>query len=180
MKKAVLIFILSTVLSVFATTGIKKFTLNSRNFKDGNAIPLKFTKAFGGENISPQLAWKNPPAGTKSYVITCIDIHPVAQNWVHWITINIPANVSSIDEDASCGSMPKGAKELNNSFKAKGWGGPRPPAGTGVHQYVFTIYALDKAVVKTRVKLLSEEKLLRLLKGKILGKASIIGTYQQK
>ena len=32
-------------------------------------------KGFGcsGENISPQLSWRNPPAGTKSYAITVFD-----------------------------------------------------------------------------------------------------------
>ena len=180
MKKAVLIFVVSTILSVFAIAETKKFTLNSKNFENGGAIPLKFTKVFGGENISPQLSWRNPPAGTKSYVITCIDIHPVARRWVHWMVINIPASANSIAEDDSCGSMPKDIKELNNSFKTKGWGGPKPPAGTGVHKYVFTIYALNKAILKPNRKILSEKMLLRLLKGKILAKASTIGTFRQK
>lgn len=180
MKKATLIFVLSIILSVFAIADAKKFTLNSQNFKDGGAIPPKFTKVFGGENISPQLSWKNPPAGTKSFVITCIDIHPVARHWVHWMVLNIPAKASSIDEDASCGSMPKGTKELNNSFRTKGWGGPKPPAGTGVHKYVFTIYALNETNLKLNRKMLSEKMLLRLLKAKVLAKASITGTFQQK
>lgn len=178
MKKTFFLLALSAIFMGNSAVSSKKFTLSSKSFKDGGRIPAEFTKAAGGENASPQLRWENPPPGTKSYVITCIDINPVARNWVHWMIINIPVKVNSIPEDASCGGMPKGVKELKNSFKALGWGGPLPPPGTGVHRYVFTIYALSKTVVSPPRKMLSEKMLLRLIKGKVLGKASITGTYQ--
>lgn len=179
MKKVFLLLALPAMFFGNTAISAEKFTLNSKSFKDGGKIPVEFTKAAGGENRSPQLSWENPPAGTKSYVITCIDINPVARHWVHWMIINIQPKTSSIAADASGGSMPKGVKELYNSFRARGWGGPLPPPGTGVHQYVFTIYALNTAFSPPQ-KRLSEKTLLRLLEGKILEKASITGTYQQK
>jgi phosphatidylethanolamine-binding protein (PEBP) family uncharacterized protein len=54
-----------------------------------------------------------------------------------------------------------------------------PPPGTGVHHYVFTIYALNTTTVPRPRRRLSEKALLRLIEGKVLGKASITGTYQQ-
>ncbi|MDD5727300.1 MAG: YbhB/YbcL family Raf kinase inhibitor-like protein, partial [Victivallales bacterium] len=143
--KKILMLALSTAFSAYGGVDREKFTLGSDSFKDGGAIPLEFTKKIGGENISPQLSWRNPPPGTGYYVISCIDIHPVARRWVHWMVVNIPAAVSSLAEGASCGNMPQEAEESENSFGRKGWGGPRPPAGSGVHQYVFTVYAVAEA-----------------------------------
>ena len=169
---------LSIVPGISATAG-QAFKLTSQDFKNGGKVPTKCTKVTGAKNISPQLSWSNVPPGTKAFVIACIDIHPIARNWVHWIVIDIPATVSSIGSNASGAKMPAGAKEMENSFGFRGWGGPRPPAGTGVHKYVFTIYALNTATFTPGNDCLSEDMLLRLLKGKVLAKASIIGTYEQ-
>jgi len=74
-----------------------------------------------------------------------------------------------------------GGLEFRNCFGTEGWGGPMPPPGSGVHQYVFTVYALD-AAPGTLFKgesygKLTEELFLKGLKGHILGKASITGTF---
>lgn len=71
----------------------------SSAFKDGENIPIKYVMPeAGGKNISVSLSWKIIPSGTKSYAFSVVDPHPVAQNWVHWLVINIPANVNSIEE----------------------------------------------------------------------------------
>lgn len=41
--------------------------------------------------------------------------------------------------------MPKGARELRNTFGFLGYGGPQPPSGLGRHEYRLTMYALDVA-----------------------------------
>lgn len=56
-------------------------------------------KGFGcsGENISPQLSWRNPPAGTKSYAITVFDPDaPTGSGWWHWTMVNIPAQIHDL------------------------------------------------------------------------------------
>jgi len=121
-----------------------RMKLTSPAFEDGGRIPLKYVMpAAGGKNLSPPLSWSGEPKGTKSFALLCVDPHPVARNWVHWMVINIPAEVHHLEEGASRRAMPPGAKELKNSFGFVGYGGPQPPPGTGDHPYVFTIFALD-------------------------------------
>jgi len=151
--------------------------ISSVAFKDGERIPIKHVMpGAGGKNISVPLVWRNAPSGTKSFALSMVDPHPVAQNWVHWLVINIPATVSSFEEGASKKKMPHGPVELKNSFGDIGYGGPQPPKGTGDHPYVFTLYALnvEKLDLGTNVSLSAFKK---ALDGKILGTATITGKY---
>ena len=146
-------------------------------FKDGEKIPIQSVMpGAGGKNISVPLSWKNAPPGTKSFALSMVDPHPVAQNWVHWLVINIPANVTSIDEEASRKKMPTGLVELKNSFGDIGYGGPQPPKGTGDHPYVFTLYALrvEKLDLGANTSLSTFKK---ALEGKILESATLTGKY---
>ena len=57
--------------------------------------------------------------------------------WIHWRVYDISKKIREIEQD----SLPLGAKEVENDFGKKPYGGPCPPSGT--HRYIFTIYALD-------------------------------------
>jgi Raf kinase inhibitor-like YbhB/YbcL family protein len=157
------------------------FKLSSTDFKNNKAIPKKcvMTKV-GGQNLSPELIWEKAPKGTKSFVVSCIDKNKVAKRWVHWMVVNIPSDTKKLSRSASASKMPTECKELKNSFGDFGYGGSQPPSGTGVHKYVFTIYALNVDKLELEKQFLSEKELLKLLKGKIIKKASIIGTYKIK
>ena len=149
----------------------------SSAFKDGEKIPIQYVMpGAGGKNISVPLSWKNVPAGTKSFALSMVDTHPVAQNWVHWLAINIPANAVSIEEGASRKKMPPGTVELQSSFGDVGYGGPQPPKGTGDHPYVFTLYALnvEKLNLGANTSLTAFKK---ALEGKILGSVTLTGKY---
>jgi len=100
----------------------------------------------------------------------------VAQNWVHWLVINIPKEVTSLEEGASRKRMPQGSVELRNSFGDVGYGGPQPPRGTGDHSYVVTLYALnvEKLDLKTDTSLSAFKK---AIEGKVIASASITGKY---
>jgi Raf kinase inhibitor-like YbhB/YbcL family protein len=151
----------------------------SAAFKDGEKIQIEYVMpGAGGKNISVPLIWRNAPSGTKSFALSMVDPHPVAQNWVHWLVVNIPANVSAVEEGASRKKMPQGSIELKNSFGETGYGGPQPPKGTGDHPYVFTVYALsvEKVDLATNVSLSAFKK---ALEGKILASATITGKYGQ-
>jgi Raf kinase inhibitor-like YbhB/YbcL family protein len=84
------------------------------------------------------LAWEGVPEGTKSFAIIVDDPVTYKGGWTHWMLSDIPADVHSIQQD----SVPAGAVQIKNDFGEVKYRGPRPP--TGVHQYVFRIYAMDR------------------------------------
>ncbi len=73
------------------------FTLESSAFKQGDLIPYKYT--CDGDDISPALAWNNPPANTKSFVLIMDDPDAPMGTWDHWLVFNIPANLDHFEED---------------------------------------------------------------------------------
>jgi len=151
--------------------------ISSAAFKDGEKIPIQYVMpGAGGKNISIPLAWKDVPAGTKSFCLSIVDPHPVAQNWVHWLVINIPAQVTSIEEGASGKRIPKGSVELKNSFGEIGYGGPQPPKGTGDHPYVVSLYALSVERLDLGMST-SLSAFKKAIEGKVIGSATITGKY---
>ena len=151
--------------------------ITSAVFKDKGKIPIQYVMpGAGGKNISVPVTWKNVPAGTKSFALSMVDPHPVAQNWVHWLVINIPKEVAVIEEGASRKKMPLGSMELKNSFGDIGYGGPQPPKGTGDHPYVVTVYALnvEKLELGTSPSLSAFKK---ATEGKVIESASMTGMY---
>jgi len=151
--------------------------ISSTAFKAQGKIPIQYVMpGAAGKNISLPLSWRNAPADTKSFVLTMVDPHPVANNWVHWLVINIPKATSSIGEGASKNNMPPGSIELKNSFGDVGYGGPQPPRGTGDHPYVITVYALsvEKLSLGMDTSLSAFQK---AIEGKVIESASITGKY---
>jgi hypothetical protein len=179
MKKCFLLLIVVLLLFINQKNvlGGEAMEISSTAFKDGEKIPIQYVMpGAGGKNISIPLVWKNVPAGTKSFCLSIVDIHPVAQNWVHWLVINIPPQVTFIEEGASKKKMPKGSVELKNSWGNIGYGGPQPPKGTGDHSYVVTLYALniEKLDLGGNTSLSAFK---RAIEGKAVDSASIIGKY---
>jgi len=154
--------------------------ISSPAFKDGKPIPTKYAHGgvVGGKNISIPLKWSGAPAETKSIALSIIDPHPVARNWVHWLVVNIPKDIISLNENASGIAMSEGCKELYNSYGEMGYGGPQPPKGSGEHPYVVTIYALnvDKLDLSSNTSLEAFEK---MIEGKVLASGNITGIYER-
>ncbi|MEJ5330399.1 MAG: YbhB/YbcL family Raf kinase inhibitor-like protein [Desulfobaccales bacterium] len=151
--------------------------LNCPAFPDGGRIPQIYTMpGAGGQNRSLPLIWSNAPTGTRSFALSMVDPHPVARNWVHWLVINLPPEITALPEGASGRAMPAGAVELHNSWGKPGYGGPQPPPGTGDHPYVITLYALSVPSLNLKpATTLAEFE--RALAGKVLEQASITGYY---
>ena len=166
------------IISILMLTFTNLFALNLQvgNTVNNSVCPLKYVSPkLGGQNISPSVKWSNIPKGTNSYVLTCIDTNPIANNWVHWIVLDIPADVVLLPEGASrSDKMPSGSTELNNSFDNKGYGGPQPPKGTGYHDYVFTLYALKCKCLNLHQSFISDEKLLNIIKPYIIAKTEFV------
>ncbi len=146
MQKA--IFILITVLTFSINVfGQSTFTLKSETL-GGQATSTEEFNGFGctGENKSPQLSWANAPEGTKSFAITIYDPNaPTGSGWWHWVVFDIPADVNELVANAGNIELdlaPKGAIQSVTNYGAKGYGGPCPPEGHGLHQYQITVHAL--------------------------------------
>lgn len=140
----ILVYLAST--SVVSASG---FSVMSPQVKEGdNIVNEQVFNGFGcqGDNISPSLQWRNPPAGTKSFAITVYDPDaPTGSGWWHWVVFNIPVDVRSLPRGAGnsqFGNMPAGSVQSRTDFGKPGYGGPCPPAGDKAHRYQFTVYAL--------------------------------------
>src|SRR5579862_404929 len=116
------------------------FQLTSRAFKDGEPIPPHYTA--DGEDVSPPLEWKDPPAGTKSLTLICDDPDAPGGTFTHWLIFNIPPSVVLFPEAfPPLKSLQNGIRQGTNDFGSIGYSGPAPPSG--VHRYYFKIYALS-------------------------------------
>ncbi len=152
--------------------------LTSPAFTDGARLPERFAErgVSGGRNLSIPFTWSGEPTATRSFALAVIDHHPVAHGWVHWVVADIPPETHELPEGASGGAMPAGAIELSTSFGATGYGGPLPPAGSGVHDYVATLYALD--VPRLSVPAAATWTVLRdAMQGHVLASAEITGRF---
>lgn len=155
------------------------FRVESPAYRNGQRIPEKYCNVgvSGGKNISVPVQWYSAPEGTKSMALIMVDRHPIANNWIHWLVINIPPGTTPIPESASgTGNMPAGSLELNNTFGRTGYGGPQPPPGTGDHDYEISLYALNSEKLNlTRSSNLSD--FLREIEGKVLASAKLSGLF---
>ncbi|MFH1489678.1 MAG: YbhB/YbcL family Raf kinase inhibitor-like protein [Pseudomonadota bacterium] len=172
------------IYSLQVTAGFKpaiSFTLQSSAFANGQAIPAKYS--CDSIDVSPPLSWTNPPAGTKRFVVIMDDADaiPVAgYTWDHWILYDIPTSTTALPENAGAsgsGNLPSGAKHGINSWTTNNqyYRGPCPPQGSGVHRYYFVVYALDiETLTPVDTK---KDGIDAAMRGHILGKAELVGTY---
>lgn len=133
---------------LICATSATAFELTSIDIKNGKPMtPMQEYKGMGcsGDNLSPALAWTNPPAGTRSYAITVFDPDaPTGSGWWHWVVYDIPASVTEINTGMVAKEpLPKGAKQGRNDFGERNFGGACPVDGDRPHRYVFTVHALS-------------------------------------
>ncbi|WP_292009132.1 YbhB/YbcL family Raf kinase inhibitor-like protein [Chryseobacterium sp.] len=140
------------LMSIYSTNvwGQGTFTLASKDL-GGEATKKQEFNGFGcsGENLSPQLFWKNAPAETKSFAITVYDPDaPTGSGFWHWLMFDIPADIKELPTGAgniNTHLAPKEAVQSITDYGIKGFGGPCPPVGHGSHKYIITVYALKVA-----------------------------------
>lgn len=153
-------------------------TLSSTGFAPNGAIPATYT--CEGRDISPPLAWRGTPPGTKSLALIVDDPDapdPAAprMTWVHWVLYNLPASTVGLAEGIPPAALPPGAREGINDFDRTTYGGPCPPIGR--HRYFFKLYALD-AVLPGRPEI-NKAALEKAMQGHVLAQATLVGTYQK-
>jgi Raf kinase inhibitor-like YbhB/YbcL family protein len=152
--------------------------VTSPAFAAGGRIPKVYISTRGGgEDRSIPVSWSGEPSGTASYVVTVVDHAPIAKDFVHWVVVAIPSDVTSLPEGVS-GKVPAGAKELKNTRGTVGYSGPMPPPGSGDHPYEVTVYALsvpDPGLPEQP----SAADITKALQGKVLAQGSVTGVYSQ-
>ena len=152
--------------------------LASTAFAHNGAIPKRYT--CQGEDVSAPLAWSGAPPATKSFVLIVDDPDapdPKAprMTWVHWVLYNLPPTATALQEGIRTGELPKGTLEGLNDWKRTGYGGPCPPIGQ--HRYFHKLYALDTLL--PAIESPAKADLEQAMKGHVLQKAELIGTYQK-
>jgi Raf kinase inhibitor-like YbhB/YbcL family protein len=155
------------------TEVVMPFEITSEAFDHEAAIPEKYT--CDGDDISPPLAWTDPPDGTQSLALISDDPDAPGGTWVHWVVYNLPADARGLPEAiAGDGDLPGGVHGMNSWPRAE-YGGPCPPSGT--HRYFFTLYAVDTTLALEPGA--SKADVIGALEGHVLAEKTLMGTYQR-
>jgi Raf kinase inhibitor-like YbhB/YbcL family protein len=150
-------------------------TVTSDAFQEGQMIPSDYT--CDGRNQSPLIRWTKAPAGTQSFAIIVDDPDAPGGDWVHWIVYDLPPTIDMMPRGIpAVDKLANSEKHGTNDFGKLGYGGPCPPSG--VHRYVFKVYALDQMLgLEAGLK---KKDLLKAMDGHILGMGKLVGTYEKK
>lgn len=144
--------------------------LTSAAFEPDQPIPQRYT--CEGDDVSPPLAWDDPPEGTRSFALVVDDPDAPGRVFTHWVAWGIPSDRRNLDE----GESPPGSG--GNDFGRQGWGGPCPPPGHGRHRYVFRLLALDTTELEVAWGA-GKGELEQAVEGHVLAEARLVGTYER-
>jgi Raf kinase inhibitor-like YbhB/YbcL family protein len=153
-----------TIMSSPHSTSMK---LESPAFAAGGVIPVKYT--CNGNGVSPPLDISGVPAGAKSLVITMEDPDASVGIWDHWVAFNIDPKTSIIVEGAASTTGVLGS----NTSGTAAYESPCPPSG--IHRYVFTLYALS--ITLSLPEGSSKNVVTAAMNGNVLAMAELVGRY---
>jgi len=159
-------------------------TLTSSAVQDNGTLAVKNacsdkqrTPNCVGENVSPPLAWSNPPEGTKSYALLLFDPEGRAPAGVsHMVIYGIPASVTGFAE----GEISKPSDKFVGGKNLMGVGiyfGPGTPPNTDWHHYTFTLVATDLDP-KALQPGMTREELADALKDHVKGSAGLVSRFK--
>jgi Raf kinase inhibitor-like YbhB/YbcL family protein len=141
--------------------------LSSSSFEAGGPIPKAYSCA--GADVSPELHWEAPPAGTTAFALIAEDPDAPGGTFVHWLVFDLPASLRRLPQGG-----PISAKQGRNDFGRDGYGGPCPPPGRP-HHYHFILYALDQALGLRAGA--SAGDLRAAMQGHVLAQSELVGTF---
>jgi Raf kinase inhibitor-like YbhB/YbcL family protein len=183
-RRSVLATAAALLLTGGAATAAAPFQLTSSVFADDAPLAAKYVgndtsnPNCVGENISPPLAWSNPPQGTKSYAILMADLEDRrGLGVVGWIAYCIPASATGFAEGDVGKASDKfvGGKSTRNLAT---YFGPCPPPG-GWHHYAFKQIATDLDT-KALQPGLTRDEAIAALNGHAKGGTGLIGRFKHR
>lgn len=146
------------------------FSLSSPAIGDDGRLPVEFTG--DGDGVSPPLAWKGVPSGTKSFALIMDHLAPGDEMKSYWVMWDIPADTTSLPQNA------KGIGQEGAGFRGQAGYEPPHSQGPGDKTYVLHLYALsDEVRPAGSVGRVSREALLVAMEGKVLGQADLSVVY---
>jgi Raf kinase inhibitor-like YbhB/YbcL family protein len=108
-----------------------------------------------GRNLTPHVKW-TPIPNVRSYAIVFEDPDAVNGNFIHWYVPYISNKINELESFNNKYINISNIHQINlsklNLFQGKnsldkiGYHGPCAPKLTGIHNYIFTLYALDNII----------------------------------
>ncbi|MFD7158873.1 YbhB/YbcL family Raf kinase inhibitor-like protein [Kribbella sp. NPDC059898] len=160
--------------------GPDTLTLTSPDFAHEATMPTAHVaKRYGGQDLSPALAWSNAPAGTAQYLLMVEDPDvPLSKPVIHCAAL-LDSALTALPQGALDAATPADGVQLLRSVVGRGYHGPGPIKGHGPHSYVFELFALaapvtapDAATAKTRMVIGTA--------GPVLARARLDGIYERR
>ena len=101
--------------------GEMTLSLSSPAFQEGEDIPITYT--CDGQDISPPLAWGEPPPETQSFALIMDDPDAPGGVFTHWLLFNLPADTRELPEGVPPhNELANGALQGQNGFDTIGYG----------------------------------------------------------
>ena len=156
----------------------ENFTLTSPAFEHEAPIPERHRGRLFGANISPALAWTQPPPGTVELALIVQDPDvPIGKPATHALALGIDPAHGGLAENALANPSPiPGLRHGKGPFGRRGYAGPMPIRSHGPHAYVFQLFALDQAT--TLPAGFTRDAALAAIAGHVIGRARLDGTYE--
>jgi hypothetical protein len=163
-------------------TGVNaSIEVSSEAFGYDEPIPAQYTA--DGAGLWPPLEWHGVPMNAEAVVVLVEDADSLTPRpLVHAIVWDLPGSDASLPE----GVLPSRRADHNpaaehlgrNSALSASWLPPDPPPGHGAHRYIFQVFALDN--VPRFESHPGRTELLEKIKGHVIAKGLLIGTYERK
>ncbi|MCX6368341.1 MAG: YHYH protein [Armatimonadetes bacterium] len=151
------------------------FQLISSVVENGGLLPKAFT--CDGESASPPVAWKNAPAGTKSFALVMHHYPPgeTEAPHVYWLAYNISPDIKAIPQN----DRAIGARGVNTVNRRSQYA-PPCSQGPGKKWYILTLYALSDQVKLDASSGVTRDALLKAMEGKILSASVLNVAYERQ
>ena len=147
-------------------------TVRSPSFSENEKIPDKHAK--DGRNLSPALQWSGAPENTRSFAFLVEDPDAPSGMFRHWALYDIPGDRTGLREGEDLSDYGQGVNDFGN----KGYDGPQPPRGHGVHHYHFRLAALSVDKVPGLSGNPSASNVWDKVQPHLIEEAETVGTYE--